>query len=454
MFSVDTVQKCGCDKKCSDYCILKCCVRCCVATTCPRHSSNISRHSSNISRYTTKMYHDNICDICSRYNEKNTMNNYLFLKNNKLVHYCSDCYNTYTEILNYLILTFTEDEQYDKFIIKYKDSEKAIKRYNEEIIIYNNMILEDAKEEKRKNRYLKKCRKIEEFLELYKNTVITEDILNNEIKTHKYYEYCDLTELEHSEYKYECPECNNVVSFDETDTCNGCNKILCDEYSKCSIMKTVLCSPNCNYCRNGCCRDGQIEIYCNACYVDDNLEFYNTYKDTIITSAILQEDIDKLDISILVDYNLKYECPICLITKDLKLNLIRECDRCDEYICYDCSIIKNNGCSYYNCRFCNAGTCLNASTENICNNCYRDDDESESESDSDEEVINVKTRCNSICSPPLNGEPECNICYINEKKYACVPCGHFCMCGQCANRIVDKCPICKDKIDDIIKIYM
>ena len=436
MFSVDTVHKCGCGKTCSDYCILKCCVRCCVAKSCTRHG--------------TKMSHDNICDICSRYNEKNTMNNYLFLKNNKIFHYCSDCYNTHTEILNYLILTFTEEDQYDKFIIKYKDSEKAVKRYNEEVEIYNNLILEQVEDERRKERYLRKCRKIEKFLELYKNTVITEDILNNEIKTHKYYEYCELNELDHEDYKYECPECKNVVSFDEIEICDGCDKILCDEYSKCSIMKTVLCSKNCTYCRNGCCQNGQIDTYCKDCYVDDNLEFYNTYKDTIITSEILQENLDKLDISSLVDYNLKYECPICLITKDLKLNLIRECDRCDEYICYDCSIIKDNGCPYYNCRFCNAGTCYNASTEHICNNCYRDDDES----DSDDEVINLKIRCNSICGPPLNGEPECNICYINEKKYACVPCGHLCMCGECANRIVDKCPICKDKINDIIKIYL
>ena len=42
---------------------------------------------------------------------------------------------------------------------------------------------------------------------------------------------------------------------------------------------------------------------------------------------------------------------------------------------------------------------------------------------------------------------------VNKKKYACIPCGHLCMCGNCANQISNKCPICKNKFIDIIKIF-
>jgi hypothetical protein len=194
------------------------------------------------------------------------------------------------------------------------------------------------------------------------------------------------------------------------------------------------------------------DSYCHDCYVDDNLEFYNKYKDTIITSEILQLHIDKLDISILVDYNLKYKCSNCLIEKDFKtiISTIRSCDICNEYICYNCSIIKDNGCLISNCILCIEGTCTNSNSENLCYDCYTDSDEESDEA----EPINYITRCSSPCNPPVEGEPECNICYINVKKYACIPCGHMCMCGECANRIVDKCPICKDKITDIIKIYL
>ena len=429
MFSVDTVIKCGCTNACSNDCILKCCAKCCVAKTCSRHTNNKS------------LNHPNICDICSHYNE--TMNNYLLLKNNKLVRYCIDCYDTHTDLLNYLILTFTEEEQYDKFIIKYKDSEKAVSRYNEEVEIYNKMILEEREKEK----HLRRCKKMKQFLEQYKNKIITEAILNNKIKTHKYYKYCDLNDFCYVDFRYKCPECNDVICFHDTTECKDCDKKLC---LSCDMSKTIYCCTNCTYCRNNCCRDTDYESYCHNCYVDDNLEFYNKYKDTIITSEILQPDIDKLDISILGDYNLKYECSNCLIVKDLKTDLIRCCDLCNEYICYDCSIIKDNGCPIYNCRLCNEGTCTNTSSEIICDNCYPDYYDSES----DEEVINLKIRCTSPCNPALEGEAECNICYINEKKYACIPCGHMCMCGECANRIVDKCPICKDNIKDIIKIYL
>lgn len=433
MFSVNTINKCGCGNVCSNYCIVKCCINCCVAKTCTKHTKKISC--------------DNICDICSHYNEKETMNNYLLLKNNTLVHYCNECYDTHIDLLNYLIIKSAEKEQYDNFIIKYKHSDNALQRYNEEVEKYNASILYKSIKKEKENELELIDEIVDEFLEQYKNIVITEDILNNEIKTHKYYKYFDL--INNSDYKYECPFCNKIVFFDETSRCESCVRISCNH---CEIIKTIDCSNrNCSYCRSGNCYNNQIERYCTDCYVDNNLEFYKKYKDTIITSTILQTEINTLKIDEIEQYNLEYKCNICLITTALNSYCIRCCDRCDEYICSNCSIIKNNGCANYYCRFCNQGTCRYATSDIICNNCYRNDND---DSDEDDNSINQIIRCSSPSIPAVEGEAECNICYINVKKYACVPCGHMCMCGECANRIVDKCPICKDNINNIIKIYL
>ena len=208
-------------------------------------------------------------------------------------------------------------------------------------------------------------------------------------------------------------------------------------------------------------------MYCTSCYIDYNLNYYNNYKDNVITSEILNENKDNLDFYELESYELQYNCPNCLITTNL--NSTNMCDNCEDYICNDCSntIINNEECLNNNCRFCREGRCRYSYNECICNNCYNDydcdniiydnseDDNSEDDNSEDESnTINLKIRCTSPCNEASNTENECNICYTYEKKYACIPCGHRCMCGNCANKINDNCPICKEKIKDIIKIYL
>ena len=46
----------------------------------------------------------------------------------------------------------------------------------------------------------------------------------------------------------------------------------------------------------------------------------------------------------------------------------------------------------------------------------------------------------------------CTICVTNKKQMCCVPCGHM-FCGSCADKIKDKCFICKENIDTIIKTF-
>jgi len=56
----------------------------------------------------------------------------------------------------------------------------------------------------------------------------------------------------------------------------------------------------------------------------------------------------------------------------------------------------------------------------------------------------------------------CSICLENEKTYACMPCGHMCLCALCAEDLskkgvndqnITRCPICRLKVDNIIRIF-
>lgn len=47
----------------------------------------------------------------------------------------------------------------------------------------------------------------------------------------------------------------------------------------------------------------------------------------------------------------------------------------------------------------------------------------------------------------------CDICLSNQKTHACLPCGHKCLCSDCAVEISDRCPICNTLIINIIRIF-
>lgn len=47
----------------------------------------------------------------------------------------------------------------------------------------------------------------------------------------------------------------------------------------------------------------------------------------------------------------------------------------------------------------------------------------------------------------------CDICLSNQKTHACLPCGHKCLCSDCAVEISDRCPICNTLITNIIRIF-
>jgi len=56
----------------------------------------------------------------------------------------------------------------------------------------------------------------------------------------------------------------------------------------------------------------------------------------------------------------------------------------------------------------------------------------------------------------------CSICRENEKTYACIPCGHMCLCALCAEDLskkgvkgqnITRCPICRLEVNNFSRIY-
>lgn len=48
----------------------------------------------------------------------------------------------------------------------------------------------------------------------------------------------------------------------------------------------------------------------------------------------------------------------------------------------------------------------------------------------------------------------CSVCLIQDATRAFVPCGHFCVCSECANRLRDdRCPLCRQEFTEIVTIF-
>ena len=90
-----------------------------------------------------------------------------------------------------------------------------------------------------------------------------------------------------------------------------------------------------------------------------------------------------------------------------------------------------------------------------CNNCLDDVDKNNKKTKNDEDII-IKPRAFTKLEKDTlakDEHEECSICYTNKKVFACIPCGHLCLCYKCKNCIENKCPICNEETDNIVKIY-
>jgi len=47
----------------------------------------------------------------------------------------------------------------------------------------------------------------------------------------------------------------------------------------------------------------------------------------------------------------------------------------------------------------------------------------------------------------------CVLCFTEEKRLACIPCGHFTTCVACGHSL-RLCPICRREIEAFVRIYL
>lgn len=70
--------------------------------------------------------------------------------------------------------------------------------------------------------------------------------------------------------------------------------------------------------------------------------------------------------------------------------------------------------------------------------------------------LKIKEKTISILEDRLevcNLQTECCICFQDKKSIVFLPCGHFICCLQCSSRI-EKCPMCKTKIEEFKKVFL
>jgi hypothetical protein len=59
----------------------------------------------------------------------------------------------------------------------------------------------------------------------------------------------------------------------------------------------------------------------------------------------------------------------------------------------------------------------------------------------------INSTTNSSVSNP------CIICFQDEKRLACIPCGHFTACVPCSHSL-RTCPICRRGIEAFVRVYI
>jgi len=69
-------------------------------------------------------------------------------------------------------------------------------------------------------------------------------------------------------------------------------------------------------------------------------------------------------------------------------------------------------------------------------------------------VLNSKLdKLKSLITDKIDEHENCSICYSNSKNCIFIPCGHRVACNGCSVNLKNKCPVCRHKIETIIKIY-
>ena len=408
-YRITNLAECVCGKLCSPVCLMKSCANCCVSKYCTRHKNKY--------KFT---YGTTQCLVCGRNDSTQLVN---FSSNGNLVQWCFSCCKAHKQIITHISnITLDEINQMSP-VDDFPDSDSS----TDSTWSTNSTDSDD----------------FVQFAKDYKGKTISSDELEEKLKPHQ--DYCKHT-LAGLDCKYKCPVCNRTNPIDESYECETCETLICDYCIKELVNKCP--NQNCSYCRRGICFNVSYEHYCPNCFVDPNLEFYNRYKDKVLTWVDMTNMGEKVDLSEFEDSDLilDYECPMCSSIVPINDYLIK-CSNCPKYVCNsdDCGHGVNSGCERWNCRYCADGTCYNAIYEYYCLDCsiklgYRNNKPVKSKIDLTSEIAPDEIS-------------RCAICMENKKTYACVPCGHLCMCGPCASRIKKSCPICNITTSAIIKIF-
>jgi len=393
---VSNIQpNCICGNPYARLCLLKGCGKCCKALGCKRHQTSV------------KQLTEDTCIMCLK--RKPQLNSYCDEGTDNVIRYCDDCYYKNKKSLDNMHTNKLQCCRKNNMILGCEIS--TIKRIMSNKV--NNV-----------SRSIGNLHELyfETFLKKYKDIPISYGTFYFEIINHKYYDFDDL----HG-YNYECPICEGIDDFTETNFCDKCDMLTCD--MDCHV------------------HDDDGISYCMNCYDDRNSKFFEKYKNMTLTKDIISQNDFILDLDEIeeLEYNFNYECPNCNVSVSYNGDDVMKCDRCNNYVCNDCAEETYGGCSYYDCYYCMRGICYNNRRVIKCNSCYPNIRSSE--------IKKSISRPVSPCIETDDIDKQCNVCMINVKNYACIPCGHLCICGECSNKIDEKCPICNNKIMMTVRIF-
>lgn len=73
----------------------------------------------------------------------------------------------------------------------------------------------------------------------------------------------------------------------------------------------------------------------------------------------------------------------------------------------------------------------------------------------DVEIIENEEILQNITIYEDEQDTECIICFDEDKSVVLVPCGHYCLCVNCADRIrYDNCPMCRTPITQVVSYQL
>jgi len=431
MFQVDPdkTSVCICGTSAAKSCVLQSCKKCCNASNCQLHTKKNVKFTLGI------------CSLCGEH--ENKLNIY-YIKDKNLVSYCTKCYDKNKSTINLLIFINTKSK--DRKIFKIPVNEKSQEKTQRIKILKINE--EKQKEKKNAENVIQK-----ELEKLKKNFNLVMDLLDDGILSNEHLKECvsliddelfDL--LIEVEVDTVCKSCDNLCDLMDICYCKYCESYKC--YDCISYRCTICEDEKCAYPTNLCKKTTFKCIECANKFVN---EFNKTIGDKKITSQLLTlNNVDIVDFSD-KDCDKIFNCGICKEDVNLTYKKISQCDTCNNFYCKKCGtftmeniFVDPEDKIIFTCKTCSDNKEIN--NKNKKNKKVKDNND----------VIIIKPRAFTKLETDTlaqNENEECAVCYTNKKMYACIPCGHLCLCYKCKSNIDNKCPLCNEKTENIVKIF-